>query len=504
MPKTTAPPPPYFAAIDLGSNSFHLLIVKINDGVLETVDRVKEMVQIAKGVKSNHVLSEEAQETALHCLSCFHERIRDIPPAQVRVVGTKALRMAKNADTFLKQAEKALKHSIEIVSGYEEARLVYLGVSRDISADKGQRLVIDIGGGSTEFIIGSGEEPKLLESLSIGCVTYSDQFFSHSDDKISTKALEKMFDEAYYATCIELETIERSYRKVGWDIAIGSSGTMRAIAELMPQELVNGVITQGELLALKEKIIQSEGKLSFANGISSQRRGVLPAGVAILLAIFDQLKLETIHVVSSSLKEGLIYDVLGRLSTRDMREKTVKKLMRQYQADEPQANRVNKALNHFVKPLLKQLNLNGIDLQKIIHWAALLHEIGTSISHSKYHHHSAYLLTYSDMAGFTRFEQELLALLVGAHRRKISPERLALLKAEGQQSLAKCLVCLRLSVLLNHRREDGIELPEIHFDDMQIKLNFSEDWLDKHPLTYRNLLREQRYLSPLDIEMVFF
>jgi exopolyphosphatase/guanosine-5'-triphosphate,3'-diphosphate pyrophosphatase len=494
---------PYFAAIDLGSNSFHMLIVKVNDGILETVDRVKEMVQIARGLKKSHTLSEEAQARALHCLSCFQERIREIPAEQVRVVGTKALRSAYNADEFIKEAETTIGHPIEIISGYEEARLVFLGVSHDISADKGKPLIIDIGGGSTEFVIGKGQQPRLMESLSIGCVTFSDQYFSDESGELSPLLTPQMINETYYATCVELELITRRYHKQGWDIAVGSSGSMRAIAELMPEEVVAGVITREGLNALVDELKQN-GKLDREmKEISSQRASVLPAAIIILSAIFDQLQLDEIHVVNATLKEGLVYDTLGRLSAQDMRDQTVDKLIEQYQIDREQAERVDYTLKHFIKALPAPI-VNGVNIQKILHWSALLHEIGLNISHSGYHHHGAYILKHSDMAGFSRFEQELLSLFVGSHRRKIRAERLTIINAETQQFLAAFFMCLRLAVLLNHRREDDIDLPEISVQHQTIVLEFPDEWLTNHPLTYRNLLQEQRYLEPLNIQFEFY
>jgi exopolyphosphatase/guanosine-5'-triphosphate,3'-diphosphate pyrophosphatase len=500
---TQANDSPYFAAIDLGSNSFHMLIVKVNDGMLETVDRVKEMVQIARGLKKSHTLSEEAQARALHCLSCFEERIREIPPEQVRVVGTKALRSAYNADEFIKQAEDTIGHPIEIVSGYEEARLVFLGVSHDISADKGKPLVIDIGGGSTEFIVGKGQKASLMESLSIGCVTFSDQHFTNEQGEIAETLNAQMINEVYYATSVELELISRKYRKHGWDIAVGSSGTMRAIAELMPDDVLAGVITREGLNTLVDELRQW-GKLQRElNDFSTERASVLPAGIIILSSIFDQLQLDEIHVVNTTLKEGLIYDTMGRLSAHDLRDQTVDKLIEQYQIDREQAERVDRTLKHFIDTLPSPI-VNGVNIQKIVHWSALLHEIGLSISHSGYHHHGAYILKNSDMAGFSRFEQELLSLFVGSHRRKIRAERLSIINAETQKSLAAFFVCLRLAVLLNHRREDDIELPKIIVMEQTIILNFTDGWLEEHPLTYRNLLQEQRYLEPLELLFEFY
>lgn len=493
---------PYFAAIDLGSNSFHMLIVKVHEDSVEIVDRVKEMVQIARGLQRSKSLSEEAKARALYCLSCFQERIRDIPNHQIRVVGTKALRMASDANTFLKEAEQALEHPIDIISGYEEARLVYLGASHDISPDKGKSLVIDIGGGSTEFIIGEDSEPLLLESLSIGCVTFTDRFLTDENDEPVSNITASILNEVYYATSIELELIIRRYRNVGWDIAVGSSGTMRAVAELMPSDVAAGVITREGVAKLRQNLIANE-PIQNIGKISERRRSVLPAGILILSAIFDLLDLNQVIVVDATLKEGLIYDTIGRLSAEDTRDQTVEKLIDTYQIDREQAHRVDTTLIHFLPALQEAPILNGVNVKQLMHWAALLHEIGLTISHSGYHRHGHYLLSQSDMAGFSRFEQELLALYVGSHRRKINTERSSLLTADNASAVATLLVFLRLAVLLNHRREDGIELPTLSLDVGSIHLSFNDDWLDDHPLTYRNLLQEKRYLETIDIELTF-
>jgi len=479
-----------------------MLIVKVNDDSIEIVDRVKEMVQIARGLQRSKALSEDAKARALHCLSCFQERLRDIPSHQIRVVGTKALRMANDAAAFLREAEAALQHPIDIISGYEEARLVYLGASQDISPDKGKPLIIDIGGGSTEFIIGEGNNPLLLESLSIGCVTFSDRFLTDDHGNAIETITPAILNEIYYATSIELELIIRRYRRVGWDIAIGSSGTMRAVAELMPSDVVSGVITRAGLAGLRQNLIDDVA-IDNINSISERRRSVLPAGILILSAIFDHLNLDEIMVVDATLKEGLIYDTIGRLSAEDMRDQTVEKLIDTYSIDREQAIRVDHTLNHFFPALDQEPILNGVNVKKLLHWAALLHEIGLTISHSGYHRHGHYLLSESDMAGFNRFEQELLALYVGCHRRKINTARSSLLTANDNSAIAILLVFLRLAVLLNHRREDEFERPRLTIDGDNIHLTFVGSWLDEHPLTYRNLLQEQRYLEAISIQLTF-
>ncbi|MFT6390303.1 MAG: exopolyphosphatase/guanosine-5'-triphosphate,3'-diphosphate pyrophosphatase, partial [Cellvibrionaceae bacterium] len=342
-------------------------------------------------------------------------------------------------------------------------------------------------------------------SLSIGCVTFSDNFLNGVENDNEGNPVEaitdKMIRETYYATCLELELIIRRYRQQGWDICVGSSGTMRAIAELMPAGVVAGVITSEGIKALVEQL-KKTGKLSSSDGVSSQRLSVLPAGIIILWAIFDQLQLDEIYVVNATLKEGLVYDTLGRFSAQDMRDQTINKLIDQYAIDKEQAERVDSTLTHLIQALPNPL-VNGVNVRKILHWAALLHELGISISHSGHQQHGAYLIKNSDMAGFSRFEQELLSLFVGAHRRKINSARLAILASETQESLSVFFACLRIAVILNRRREDGIELPSIDVNAQTITLKFPDNWLEEHPLTYRNLLQEQHYLKPLMIQFDF-
>ncbi len=487
---------PYFVAVDLGSNSFHMLIAKLNKGQLEIVDRVKDMVQIARGIQNNARLANDAIERALTCLECFKERIRQIPASQVRAVGTKALRMVDNAEEFLARAEQALGHPIRIISGYEEARLVYAGVAHTLSNDPVKRLVVDIGGGSTEFIIGQQMQPWLMESLSIGCVTYTENYFAANttNNQISSG----MLRNAYLQTCAELELIVRRYKRTGWDIAIGTSGTMRAISDNMPEQTAAGVITQAGLQRLYQAMLEKGGLQ--ISGLTQQRLDVLPAGIAILLAIFDQLGLSEIHVATASLKEGLIYDTIGRLHEEDTRDITVKDLLKRYRVDKKQAKHVSRLAQH----LFGQLNpppIADINLKKLLKWAAKLHEIGLSISHSGYHQHGFYLLANSDLAGFTQFEQQILSILVGGHRRKFKNDLLAPIDTRHKEGLLQAIVALRLAVILNRRREKISIKPAITIEAHDIYLTIERDWLDQHPLTQRSLSQEGDYLGKIQYSL---
>lgn len=485
---------PYFAAIDLGSNSFHMLIMRKSDSGIETLDRVKEMVQIARGMKADGTLNGEAQQRALECLKRFSERLSDIPTSQVRAVGTKALRAAKNSKSFLKLAERALGFPIQIISGYEEARLIYQGLAHTTESDHQRRLVIDIGGGSTEFVIGQDHKTSQMESLNFGCVVYSEQYLTN------VKVTEKSLRKAYLAASDELEVILKPFLKQGWEIVYGTSGTMRSIAELINKDGGGGLISRESLKQLIKSTIE-EGGISNDN-LPKLRRDVLPAGLAILKAIFDQLKIEAIHVADATLKEGLIYDTIGRFSNHDSREQTVANLQTQYQIDPHQAERVKKTALHFWSQI-DSLELPGISRTKVLRWAALLHEIGLNISHSGHHYHGYYILRHSDLAGFGRYEQYVLSNLVRHQRRKLNSEYFENIDEQAQAAFIPLLICLRLAVLLNRRRETPEQLPKLRLQDSKVLLRFKSGWLDQHPLTYSSLEKEAEYLRNINIGLKF-
>lgn len=484
---------PYYAAIDLGSNSFHMLIARISDNKVEVVDREKQMVQLARGLLANGCIDEEAQERALICLHRFSERLRDIPPAQIRAVGTKTLRAAKDSGKFLKSAERVLGIKIQIISGYEEARLVYAGLANRITRND-QRLVIDIGGGSTEFIIGEGYKPLQLESLALGCVSFTEAYLTKNGG-----VNEHNMRAAYYSACAELEEIRRNYIKMGWKVAYGTSGTMKAVAELLVERDGGAVITKESLKALVKQTI-ADAKVN-SDSLPKLRREVLPAGLAIIDAIFDQLQLEKIHISDATLKEGLIYDTLGRLSDRDSRVETVARLKTQYDIDEDHAQRVSGMARTFWSQI-KGPNLPAVSRTKILLWAAELHEIGLKISHSSYHNHGHYLLKHSDLAGFGRYEQYILANLVRLHRKKLTPEKLEQgLDATAMEAFVPILLCLRLAVVLNRRRENSDAVPQLSGKDTAFKLSFDKGWLQSHPLTAASIEQELNYFKNIGIEL---
>jgi len=483
---------PYFAAVDLGSNSFHMIIARVQDGSVEIIDREKEMIQLARGINAEGYLRQDAQQRAMACLTRFAERLRHIPGHQIRAVGTKTLRSTRQPKQFLKEAEKALGVPIQIISGYEEARLVYAGLAHSVTNDHAQRLVVDIGGGSTEIIIGKDYEPMVLESLAMGCVTYTEEY-KGSAGKLTISA----FNQAYLAACAELESVRKIYLKAGWQIAYGTSGTVRAIADLVQGRDGGAVITAASIEWLSREIFNNK---STFNDLPSLRRSVLPAGLAVLKAVFDQLKVDKLHVGDAALKEGLLYDSIGRLSDQDSRIETVRKLQEKNQIDMDQATRVEKT----ALALWQQIEgppLPGVSRTKVLSWAARLHEIGMSISHSSHHHHGYYILRNSDLAGFGRYEQYILANLVRAQRKGLYAGKFEDLDELTMDALVPLIVCLRIAVVLHRRREDLDVVPKLELRSKVYHLAFRRRWLADHPLTLDGLEQEKDHYDSLGISL---
>ncbi len=480
------------AAIDLGSNSFHLAIARLDHGEVRRVDSLSEKVQLGAGFDKDNNLTVDAQARALACLARFAQRLQAIPLKRLRIVATNALRQANNASAFIEQAERILKKRIEIVAGREEARLIYLGVSHTM-ADAGRRLVVDIGGGSTEFIIGENFEPLATESLQMGCVAYTQRFFQ--DGHITAKAI----DKATMAARQEVMAIANQYRDLGWQSVVGSSGTIKAARQIMAQNGwtdSDGFMTREGLKLLREKILSFKHVADLnINGLKDDRRAILPAGYAIVQAVFDELELETMTYSDGALREGVLYDMLGRFSHEDIRDRSAQALLARHHVDSQQAHRVAKTAEILLQQVIYPLHLDEED-QDLLRRSALLHEIGLAISHSSYHKHGAYLVQYSDVAGFSHADQEKLSLLVGCHRRKVREEQKLQLIKSGSLSLFYVCVLLRLAVLLHHSRS-ATPLPDIklYSDGLQFTLQFPEGWLATHPLTQADLDEECDYLQ---------
>src|SRR5512134_1060861 len=438
------------AAVDLGSNSFHLQIGLVVDGQIYPLDSVREVVRLGAGLTAEKRIDRATQAAAPEAIAKDAERLRGFPRAAVRAVGTNALRVAKNAPQFLREARATLGFPIEVISGREEARLIYLGVAHSMPASRSEnparRLVVDIGGGSTEFIIGTGLEPLLTESLYMGCVSYSLKYFPEGKiDKSRMKAAE-------LAASQELATLVKEYRDAGWDEAVGSSGTARSLENILrANELADEGLTREGLQRLKNLLLKTEeADPARIAGLRSNRAPVLPGGLAIMISAFDALGLDSIKVSEGALRHGVLYDLLGRVQHRDMREATVAQFMRRYHVDAAQAERV-RSLSLLVFDALTPGAERDDDPERLmLEWAARLAETGLSIAHAAYHKHSAYVLSNADMPGFSRMEQARLARLVLAHRGKLGKVQEGLEGADW-----KLVFALRLASLILRSRTDA-------------------------------------------------
>ena len=483
------------AAVDLGSNSFHIVVARAVDGQLVIVDRRKEMVQLGAGLDDSRRLAPEAQQRALECLERFGQRVRSLPQENVRIVGTNTLRVARNSELFLEKAEQALGHPIEIISGIEEARLIYTGVAHGLAPKDERRLVVDIGGGSTELVIGERFVPLDLESLYIGCVTATKRHFP--EGKISGKR----FRRAEVAALQELERVQKRFRRLGWNVAIGASGTIKTVAAVVTTEgWSQRAITRDALKKLTGAILQATTTedLSF-KGLSRSRASTLPAGVAVLSAIFESLELGAMQVSDGALREGLLNDLLGRFLHQDVRTATVESLMDRYRVDREQARRVEKTLLGLLPQVLAAWSLPERRSFELCSWAARLHEIGLDIAHSAYHKHGAYVLENSDMPGFSRQEQRLLATLVRAHRRKFPTGVFKGLPANARVA-EHLAVLLRLAVLLHRSRTDVSDVTVIP-GKRALELRFAPGFLEAHPLTVADLQEESEFLRAADFDV---
>ncbi|MGE3775242.1 MAG: HD domain-containing protein [Gammaproteobacteria bacterium] len=495
MPKSN---PATIAAVDLGSNSFHLVVAHPQDGHLKVIDRLREVIRLAAGFDAENRLGDEVCELALRCLTRFGQRIRHLPPGAVRAVGTNALRKARNAASFIERAEAALGHPIDIVSGYEEARLIYLGVSHGLQDDAELRLVIDIGGGSTEVITGRRFEPEIMESLHIGSVSMSvAQFRDGAIDARRMRTAEILARQ-------EFEPIEEAISRAGWQSAIGASGTMETVAAVLVHHgWAKDGITRDGLLKLRAAMIAAGhverlGEL----GVPAERRAIFPGGVAIALGAFEELRIERMRVSDSALREGLLYDLMGRIEREDVRERTVEHLMQRFGVDRSQVARVRTTVAHLCGEAAADWGLASEEDARLLEWAAALHEIGNTVSHSQYHKHGAYLLHHLDMPGFARGDQDRLATLVRAHRRKIPlPEFAAFPQPDALLRLA---LLLRLAVVLHRAR--GAATPtevQLKAEPRGLKLAFPKGWLDEHPLTSADLAQEADYVKSAGYRLKF-
>ncbi|MGQ0528664.1 MAG: Ppx/GppA phosphatase family protein [Panacagrimonas sp.] len=488
------------AAVDLGSNSFHMLVARAQGSDLQVIDRLREPVRLAAGLDADRRLSPDAQQRALACLQRFGQRLRNLPSTRVRAVGTNTMRKLKRGTDFHAAAEVALGHPIEIIAGVEEARLVYGGVTHGMGPGHPRRLVVDIGGGSTELIIGRGSEPKLMESVGLGCVVHQQRFF---EDGLITRA---RFRDARLAARVGLEFLEHRYRKAGWDVAIGASGTVRGVWRVMREQ---GWADQQLTRAGLEKVVNlviERGRVDSIDfpALREDRRPVFAGGLAVLAGVFDSLELETMATSERALREGLVYDLLGRLSDRDVRDRSVQAMAARYDVDSTHADSVASTALKLLKQVQTAWSLDAKPSAALLGWAARLHEIGLVIAHSQYHKHGEYILRHADLQGFSQTDQRQLAALVRLHRSKFAMNALDDLPSTYVEPIQRLCILFRLACLLHRARTPELKPPvRLSVNRRALELRFADKWLDAHPLTQADLTQEAQYLDAVQVKLRF-
>jgi exopolyphosphatase/guanosine-5'-triphosphate,3'-diphosphate pyrophosphatase len=490
------------AALDIGSNSFHLVVARIMAGSVQILHRVKQKVRLADGLDKDDVLSDLAQQRGLCSLETIAESLQGIEPKNVRIVATYTLRKARNAKDFIKAAKLILPYPVEVISGAEEARLIYQGVAHT-NYDDGQRLLIDIGGGSTEFIIGEGFNTKLLRSLQMGCVSYTQRFFKNGE------LTQKAFNKAITSAQQELEMIDEKFIHVGWKSCIGCSGTIRTVIELAQQlDSTNqeNHVSLSDLHALTKLCCAAGSSANLQlEGLTEDRQAVFAAGLAILTAIFKSLQIDEMTFSPAALREGVLYEMEEQLSHSDIRQRSAESLATRYDVDIEQAKRVLATTMSLYQSCKKAWKIGHDDeLKDMLGWAALLHEVGMQINTRGIQRHSGYILQNLDLPGFNQEQQSLLATLVRFHRKKVRHNEIAEFVLHQPEQVNKLIAILRLAVLLNIKRQDDI-LPKmkISADEKILKIAFPKDWLANKPIFSADLEREAEYIQALDLELAY-
>ncbi len=487
-----------YAAIDLGSNSFHMAVAGVSQAHLQMIDKLRKPIRLGAGLDADNNIEPATMARSLECLAMFQQRLRGVPAEQIRAVGTNTMRRAQNARIFNKAAEEILGVPIEIISGREEARLIFSGVTYGIHDNK-KRLVIDIGGGSTEIIAGTATSPLLMESTDMGCVSATRQWFQKNTN------LPRQFDNAVSQCQLETQSIKGKYLEHGWDHCVGSSGTIKATERIL---IALGLSDRGIPAASLEKLIKQISKkgigvISDAGSVSDDRVAVILGGLAVLLATFRSLNIEFMSVSHSALREGVIVDLVAGQHSEHVRQNAISDLHRRFQIDVDQASRVSATSALLFSEARKPWGFGKKhDLANLM-WASQLHEIGLSVSRAQYHKHGDYLLRSADILGFSRKDQAMLASLVRNHRRQINLDVTAGLGSDDQLKYPYLLALLRLSVLL-HRTRGADSMPPLNvvqFDHKSIRLKLPKAWITNHPLTVTDLHAEIESLGSIGIKL---
>lgn len=478
-----------------------MVVGELRYGQLTIIDRLKETVRLSEGLRNNGDLSDAAKKRALACLARFGQRLRDMHASSVRAAGTSTLRRARDSQAFRREAEMVLGHPIEVISGIEEARLIYNGVTHSLPPCEGLRLVMDIGGGSTELILGLADRPRALESLHLGCVAMTEKYFHKG--KITKRAFEK----ARLAARLEISPVKKFFADVPDMEAIGTSGTILATATVAHELKIveTNELTRDAVEQLIEHVARFDNVAGLSlPGLPQARAQVWPGGLAILVELLNVLQVKKLHVSDGALREGLLYDHLGRLQHHDARERSVEAMARRYSVDREQGARVANTVARLLAQCAKRWKLQSDIAGSMSQWAATLHEIGLDISHDGYQRHGAYIAENADMPGFPRAEQQILAFLIASQRRDINMRSVRKLPTTWRDPALRLALLLRLGVLLNRSRS-STELPDVslHVGKDYMNLAFPAGWLTDNPLTAADLNREKAYLRRAGFRLRF-
>ncbi|NRR28767.1 Ppx/GppA family phosphatase [Oxalobacteraceae bacterium] len=477
-----------YAAVDLGSNSFRLHIGKHDGDAIRVLKSMREPIRLAAGLDATGNLTEAAMQAALACLKQFRTALNAYELDAVRVVATSAMRVARNSAAFLPAAEQAIGYPIEIISGEEEGRLIYMGVANALNQPTERRLVIDIGGGSTELILGRGQDIERVESFSLGTVKQSLSFF------VNGRIDAPSFEAAILSARSHLEDAAPPYHPQHWKQAYGSSGTIRTIADIIAKNnLGKGDLSAASLDALRLRFIQI-GHVSKIDmpGLRPDRASTIIGGLAILIALVHELGIPAMQPVEAGLRMGVMWDLYLRSTKRDRREQSVQGFQQKFHVDEARAQRVAEdALT-----LYAQLKPATDSFNRYLYWSALLHEVGLAVSQTGYHKHAAYMIENADLPGFTTREQKTMSRMIVAQKgnlRKVG-------EALTDPDFAKAVVALRLAILFMHSRIElesgGLRLRMKN----RIELEIRRDLVSDHPTVSFWIEKEQEFWDDVGID----
>ncbi|OCG46272.1 hypothetical protein A9G28_10625 [Gilliamella sp. Fer1-1] len=492
-----------YAVVDLGSNSFYMVIVRIIDGAMQIIYKNKKNIHLATGLNANNQLNESSIIRGVQCLELFAERLKGFPAEHVRVIATHTLRVAKNKHQFLMAAAKVFPFPIEIISGQEEARLIYLGaMTTESTSSTDTKFVVDIGGGSTEIAIGKGNDlkPLLVASRPMGCVTYAKQFFH--DQKIDFDS----FQRARLAAEQQIESMIHIIKKQKITVAFGSSGTIKAIYRiLLDIGVCDGIITPKRLDDLIRYILEFKScqDINYPS-LSNERKSIFVSGLAIFCGIFYALGLEALRFSPCALREGVLYELIDGPNFRDIRQNTAQLLSDHYNVDQRHAKQVVKTAKFLFSQWQQQTQIViPPNLESILYWAAQLHEVGLKINFTSIHKHSSYILKNSNLPGFNEEQQLLLATLVRYHRKSINIDEIPYFSLFEYKHIISAMQMLRLSILINNQRNTDLNLDAFKLklsknSPTQITLEVNQDFVEKNKLILLDLEQEQKYWKPID------